>query len=257
MPLTFDDRTLFQHLTTQRIGQQLVFFESTDSTNSRAIAAVGSGSASDGATFVAAHQTAGRGTDDHPWESANAQGLWMSVVYFEPLRSRPLSFLPGIAIANVLRKEYGVMAHLKWPNDVLVGTKKVAGVLIESAESPDRQGAWVVGIGVNLNQEEFASPLDSVAVSLKQLVGQPVPVPQFFGHLMSELERQNDGCVLAGRWTALSRMPGKTIKLKRGKETLAVRADGVSPEGYLQVTHADGMRETIVGVTGLDIDRHY
>jgi BirA family biotin operon repressor/biotin-[acetyl-CoA-carboxylase] ligase len=184
-------------------------------------------------------------------------GLWMSIVYFEPLRSRPLSFLPGIAIANVLRKQYGVMAHLKWPNDVLVGTKKIAGILIESAESPDRQTAWAVGIGVNLNQEQFVPPLDSIAVSLKQLMGQDVSIPQFFGHLMTELERQNDGCVLPSRWTALSRMPGKTITLKRGNAMVAVRADGVTSEGFLQITHADGTRETLVGVTGLDIDRNY
>jgi BirA family biotin operon repressor/biotin-[acetyl-CoA-carboxylase] ligase len=163
-------------------------------------------------------------------------------------------------LANLLRRDYGVMAHLKWPNDVLVGsgelTRKIAGILTESCQGSAAR-AWAVGIGVNLNQELFATPLDNIATSLRIRTGLHVPIALFFGQLMREIQSLCDGRAdLPTMWTELSRMPGQTVRLYRTGRNEAVRADGVDENGHLLVTHSDGRRERLSGTTGVQIHQH-
>src|SRR5687768_16481145 len=165
---------------------RVTWYDVTDSTNTRALEALADGTARDGDVFVAGRQTAGRGTDGHVWVSDEPLGLWTSIVFTEPLRARPLSLLPAVALAIVLRRDHGVAAHLKWPNDVLVGagedTRKIAGILVESHRSPTAFG-WVVGVGVNLNHYHFEPPLDAIATSLRMQARIAVSVGTFFASL--------------------------------------------------------------------------
>jgi BirA family biotin operon repressor/biotin-[acetyl-CoA-carboxylase] ligase len=240
---------------------RVTWYDVTDSTNTRAIDACANGAARDGDVFLAGAQTAGRGTDGHAWVSNEPVGLWVSVVFREPLRARPLSLLPAVALATVLRRGFGVSAHLKWPNDVLVGagdaTRKIAGILVESAHSASGC-AWVVGIGVNLNQPQFAPPLDTIATSVRRRAGAAVNIPAFCAALLAEMARlDRPGADLPTLWTELSRMPGRTIRFRRAGGEAAARVDGVNGAGHLLLTHTDGRREALVGATGIDIHPGY
>jgi BirA family biotin operon repressor/biotin-[acetyl-CoA-carboxylase] ligase len=240
---------------------RVTWYDVIDSTNTRALDALAKGTARDGDVFIAARQTAGRGTDGHTWVSDERLGLWMSIVFTEPLRIRPLSLLPAVALAIVLRRDFSVPAHLKWPNDVLAGagedTRKIAGILVESDRSTTCRG-WAVGVGVNLNHDRFEPPLDRIATSLRMQTGSAASVPQFFASLILEMDRLSDSAPgLTALWTELSRMPGRTVRLRRGKRDVFVRVDGIDESGHLLLTHEDGHREMVVGAAGLDIAARY
>ncbi|HEV7300870.1 MAG TPA: biotin--[acetyl-CoA-carboxylase] ligase [Tepidisphaeraceae bacterium] len=254
-------RTFHTALRTLGIDRLVTYYDKTDSTNTRAALAAKAGTAGDGDIFIAGAQTAGRGSDGKPWDSAEPVGLWMSIVFLEPLRTPALSLLPAVALATVLRSDHGIAAHLKWPNDVLVGTseqtRKIAGILIESCDTPTGR-AWVMGIGLNLRQSQFDGPLANIATSVRQQTGGDVAIPGFFASLVKAIDAlERSSADLPAVWMEMSRMPGRTITLRRHGTQTPARVDGVTAEGYLRITHADGRRETLVGVTGIDIDPRY
>ena len=102
-----------------------------------------------GAVAVAEHQTAGRGRSGRSWDDAPATALLCSVLLRPPSEAahQELSIVAGLAVAAALEREAAVPAVVRWPNDVLVKTRKVAGILLEAAD-----GAVVCGIGINVNQ---------------------------------------------------------------------------------------------------------
>lgn len=250
--MTRDD--LLEQLTTRELGRPLVYFDETDSTNSQAQRAAAAGEAGHGAVFVAARQTAGRGTDGNTWQSADGQGLCMSLILREEGPIRPaITLMPAIAIARVLRSKYGVDAHLKWPNDVLVGDRKIAGILVESI--PQAAGvSHVMGIGVNLNQKEFAAELRPIATSVCKVIDRSVSLPVFFGQLMLEIERlwlgPHDWPAI---WLPYSRMVNARIELKQGGQVTQVVALGLTDEGFLRVRESSGRERVIISRTGLDV----
>ena len=121
----------------------------TESTNADALAAAAAG-APEGVVVVAEHQSAGRGRAGRSWSAPPRSGLTFSVLLRPPAASRPhwgsLPLLTGVAVAEAVRRVGGVDAGLKWPNDVLVGERKLAGILAESTAD-----AVVVGVGLNVS----------------------------------------------------------------------------------------------------------
>ncbi|MEA4884766.1 MAG: biotin--[acetyl-CoA-carboxylase] ligase [Clostridia bacterium] len=146
--------------------------DEVDSTN-RLAREMASAGAPDGTVVVAARQTAGRGRLGRPWQSAGDYGLWLSVVLrppFEAERGGMIGIGAGIAAARAIRDTTSARAILKWPNDVLIGGEKVAGVLVEGS-SVDSQLLWAaVGIGINVCPPEGGFPLElrGIATSLAE-----------------------------------------------------------------------------------------
>jgi BirA family biotin operon repressor/biotin-[acetyl-CoA-carboxylase] ligase len=146
-----------------------------------------------GAVAVAEHQTAGRGRSGRVWQDATGQALLFSVL-LRPEPGKPLqqlSLVAGLAVAAAVSREAGVAAAVKWPNDVLVEGRKVAGILLEAS------GTTVIcGIGVNVNQAEGDLPARTrlPATSLRIAAGRPLDRGQLLATLLHELE------VRYGRW---------------------------------------------------------
>jgi BirA family transcriptional regulator, biotin operon repressor / biotin---[acetyl-CoA-carboxylase] ligase len=137
--------------------------DTSPSTNA-ALAERAAGSRDDGVVLIAEHQTAGRGRLDRSWTAPPRSGVTMSVLVRPddvPLASWPwIPLLSGLAVAATLRRDAEVEAALKWPNDVIVADRKVAGLLVERVESSRGRPAAVIGIGVNvsLRPEELPVP---------------------------------------------------------------------------------------------------
>jgi len=134
-----------------------------DSTNERALAAVAAGSARDGDVHVATAQTAGRGRRGARWESASGEGLYASVVLLPgppPPPAPAVTMMAGLAVLDAVRALGLVAARLKWPNDVLVGPAKLAGILVETRGLDPAAPHLVVGIGVNVTQRAFPAGLE-------------------------------------------------------------------------------------------------
>lgn len=151
-------------LRTQVVGSRIVVRDRVDSTNTRALTAVG-----DGVVIVAEEQTAGRGRRGRRWHSAPGLGLWFSVGLEGPPEGLP--FAGTLAVAFALRNLQAAprdQVRVKWPNDVLIGGAKCAGVLAES-----RSGRSALGIGLNVNHEmaDFPPELQESAGSLRIAAG--------------------------------------------------------------------------------------
>ncbi len=239
---------------TRRFGRALHWYPVTDSTNDRAIAAIRAGTVATGDVFVAERQTRGRGTGERSWYSNHGEGLWYSLVVHEPVAVAPLSFLPGIALVDVLRRDYGVDAHLKWPNDVLVDDRKIAGFLVESQQAQDGRLAWVVGCGIDVNQRDFEPQIRDIAVSLLLCTGRAHAIDELLRRHLVAMERLYDsGVDLVAAWPSRARMIGRWMSARVRDRESHVYVHGLTPEGHLRVEHEDGRRETWVSHTDLSL----
>lgn len=172
----------------------------------------------------------------------------MSLVVFEP--PKPAAFWPGVAIADALRSAYGIDASLKWPNDVLVGSRKIAGVLVERTVD----GPTIVGMGTNLLQPEFPGELREIATSaVLEGPAAPVSVSGFRDELIHSLAetRQAD---LVQRFEALSPMVHGPVAVRRdGEPELEGTAEGLAPDGALRVRYNSDHVELLTGASNLDL----
>lgn len=178
----------------------------------------------------------------------------MSIVLREQHSASPeLTLMPAIAVAKVLREKWGIDAHLKWPNDVLVGDRKIAGILVESIVQAGGV-VHVVGIGVNLNQACFTGDLAAKACSARMVLDRVVPLPIFFGQLVAELEtwwqRPQEWVQV---WSSFTTMIGRRAELIRKDTTQTVQVMGLTPQGHLRVSNEQGDETQVISRSGLDV----
>jgi len=168
-------------------------FASLDSTNTACRRLAQSG-APDGTVVIARQQTAGRGRMGRHFESPEGLGLYLSILWrplcaAESLMS--LTSLAAVAAMNAIKKVCGVTCSVKWPNDLVLGGKKLAGILTESVLSPDGKVEFVIlGIGINLLQkaEDFSPEVSAIATSLLQKTGMAIDPDALAAELVDELD---------------------------------------------------------------------
>ncbi len=219
-------------MSSDRLGRPRLHLRVTDSTNARAreLAAAG---APHGTLVTAGLQTAGRGRQGRSWSAPPGRALLGSIVIRRPRALLPLA--AGVAVAEVV----GGAAQVKWPNDVLVGGRKVAGILVEGRPQED----WaVLGIGVNvaLSPEDFPPALRDRAGTLGLPASEIEPV---LGRLVRALERwlrQTDADVLAA-FGPRDALQGQTVDWGQGRG----RAQGVDARGRLLVAADDGRKQAL------------
>lgn len=152
------------------IGRQVIVLEQTESTNDL-VRQMGAGDWPEGLCLFAEHQTAGRGQRGKKWNSATGKGLWFSILLRPKIAIkesvRLTDWIAG-TIARTLHDEFGVAAAVRPPNDVYVGDRKIAGVLVEMRAQPAAPHVAVVGIGLNVNHtpSDFPEALRQRATSL-------------------------------------------------------------------------------------------
>jgi BirA family biotin operon repressor/biotin-[acetyl-CoA-carboxylase] ligase len=174
------------------VGREIVVFEETNSTNDLA-ARAGEDGVAEGLVIFAETQRAGRGRLGRAWSSPPRQGLWFSILLrpTEPATRWPeLTFCAALAVAEAAEQETNIPARIKWPNDVLLGGRKTAGILLEChhRQSP---GFVVMGIGINVRQqtEDFAPELRERAGSLSMAAGRLIERRTVAGETLRRLER--------------------------------------------------------------------
>jgi BirA family biotin operon repressor/biotin-[acetyl-CoA-carboxylase] ligase len=173
-------------------ADKLHFSPVTDSTNRDALAAARS-AAPNGSVYFADEQRAGRGRGDHAWVSAAGDGLYASVLLRTPIPAVRLPLLPlaaGLAAAEAIRAVAGIHIDLRWPNDLLIGPRKVGGILVESKISGASAEFAVVGIGINVHQRAFDSELSTAATSLELETKRSVSRQHLLAALLKSLESE-------------------------------------------------------------------
>jgi BirA family biotin operon repressor/biotin-[acetyl-CoA-carboxylase] ligase len=146
----------------------------------------------EGAVAVTEEQTEGRGRLGRRWEAAPGSSILVSVLLVppvEPPRLPELSLVAGGAVAQAIAEITGIEPAIKFPNDLLIGMRKVAGILAESSE-----GRVVLGIGVNVNQTAQELPADTLTppTSLRVVLGEPVDRARLLAAILLHLERDYD-----------------------------------------------------------------
>lgn len=148
------------------IGSNIIHFGSISSTNDYLKE---NNNLPDGTVITADYQTAGRGTKTNIWESARFQNILMGVLLKPDILVSDISKLVKVVSVSIQQtlEKFGINAKIKWPNDVMVGDKKISGILIESSVTKNEVDYVVVGIGINVNQVYFRH-LTDIATSIKK-----------------------------------------------------------------------------------------
>src|SRR5512142_2436875 len=227
-------------LNTHDLGQVLHHFEVIGSTNdhARELAEEGAGH---GEVVIAEHQTGGRGRRGRPWSSSPGLNAYFSVVLrpeLPPARAPELTLLASVAICDALRQA-NVPATIKWPNDLLVGERKIAGILTELASEPERVHWAVVGIGVNVNAAlaDFPRELREVATSILIERGAPAPRALFVVACLTALEGWLDRHAEEGfepiraAWKERSGTLGQDVTVKGEGREVTGRAEDIDEGG--------------------------
>ncbi len=168
------DAARFRELSKARslgVGEPLTLKQTTGSTNDDAMQAARAGAAH-GAVFLAEEQHAGRGRRGHRWLSAPGENLTFSLVLRPKLAPAALGALTlalGLAARDVVASRVNDAVRVKWPNDVVVGKKKLAGLLVESQLESGKVAAVVAGVGLNVHTRELPAEIADIATSLALL----------------------------------------------------------------------------------------
>lgn len=242
-------------LGTHDLGRVIHAFETIGSTNEHAFKLAQEG-AFHGEIVVAEHQTAGRGRRGRQWVSPARKNLYFSAILrpeLPPQRAPELTLVAAVALAETLT-EAGVDARIKWPNDVQVGGKKIAGILTELSADAERVHFVILGVGVNLNlrASELPEELLSTATSLWEARGEKVPRALFAAALWTRLEEWLDRHADAGfapvreRWKALSSTLGQEVLVRSERRELRGVAEDIDESGALILRTSDGALERIL-----------
>jgi BirA family biotin operon repressor/biotin-[acetyl-CoA-carboxylase] ligase len=226
---------------------RILRFDQLDSTN-RLVREAASAGEPHGLVVVADHQTGGRGRLGRTWEDQPGTSLLVSVLVrpAPPTDRAGLATLAaGLAVAEALEHGAGVDAALKWPNDVVVGDRKLAGVLAEWVGGTDGD-AVVIGVGANLGQAAFAGPLADTATSCRLLTGtapdRDEVLRAFLDTLGAHLDALDDVVERARpRMTTV----GRDVRVELADRVVVGRARSIDARGALVVTDDQG-RETVI-----------
>lgn len=228
------------------IRWSLHFEPSCSSTQDLARKAAAAG-ADQGWTVITDLQLEGRGRRGRAWVAPRGTALLFSTILQPPVDVLPLlPLLAAISVAGGIEVATGVVAELKWPNDVLVDGKKVAGILTEMSADLDRVHHVVVGIGVNLNVRAFPDELQPIATSLLIARGAPVARADFAAALCARLEHWHDRFVADGAapvvaaWRQHARFFGKRVQVTAGRDRMDGIAEDLDDDGALRLRLDDG-----------------
>lgn len=240
-------------LKTSIIGKNIHYFKETESTN--ILAREMAGSVDEGTVVIAESQTGGRGRLGRKWISPEG-GIWLSVVLkprMQPQYAPRITLLAGVVVAKTIRS-YGLPAKIKWPNDVLINGKKVAGILTEIGAEMDSIQYVVVGVGIdaNVDTETFPEEFRDSSTSLKNELGSDINRVEFVQKLLFELEAlylkfQKEGfSSIIEDWRMMSATIGEWVKITNQTRTIYGEAIGVDGEGALILETGEGKLEKIV-----------
>ena len=242
---------------TRVIGREIHVFQETTSTNDVA-ARLARGEAREGAVVFAESQSKGRGRMGRAWLSPAGKGLWFTVLLrpnIAPAGATQLTIAAAPALARAITLQTGIVPDIKWPNDILIRGRKVAGILTEMSAELDHLKDLLLGIGmdVNLETEDFPAALRQTATSLAIETGAKVNRSELAVAILRELDRDYDLInkghfeVLAEQWQERCSTLGREVSIRVGDRVIRGQAESLDDDGALLVRGAHGHLERIIG----------
>jgi BirA family biotin operon repressor/biotin-[acetyl-CoA-carboxylase] ligase len=233
------------------LGKDIHFLPDCHSTNDMALQALRQKEAGEGSIFITDHQTHGKGQRGNSWETKPGENLTFSLVLQPKFLDLSEQFLLNMAISNAIRRclqEYVPGLLVKWPNDLVVpGFGKIGGILIENLVGSSGWDYAVVGIGININQNQFASPK---ATSLSFITGNSYPLEELFKLLIVHLEqayialKKGKNAVLTREYLQHLYLINEWAVFKVGEEELEGKIIGLTDSGNLLLELPTGRQQS-------------
>ncbi|HTO94563.1 MAG TPA: biotin--[acetyl-CoA-carboxylase] ligase, partial [Bacteroidota bacterium] len=202
---------------------------------------------------LAEQQTAGKGRLGRSWVANPFENLTFSLILRPVLPPEALNLLPlyaAVAVAEAIEQEAGLAVECKWPNDLLIGGKKAAGILLEGSMKEDGLDYVVLGIGVNVNQSTFPEEIAPRATSIRKEGGKEIDRVKLLREILKALETHYAAIMKKGfhdiipLWLARSRMMNREISVSQDGNVISGVVRGLSPEGAL-ILESGGAEKTL------------
>ena len=229
---------------TEWAGCEIYYFDSIDSTNTKAKELAEEGHPS-GTLVVADRQTAGKGRRGRSWESPTGIGIFMTLMLkpeINPNNASMLTLVAAMATTRAIRRVTGVPAMIKWPNDIVMNGKKVCGILTEMSAQFDYINHIVIGIGINVHNEDFPEEIAKTASSLYLESGQHIHRASLIEAFLAEFEdvyaeylKTEDMEGLQKEYDAMLVNRGRQVRVLDPKEPFEGKAMGITKKGELIV----------------------
>ena len=254
--MPFNEPEITGRLKTSFIGRPIYFHSNIDSTNTAAYDLALRG-AKEGTAVVADSQEKGRGRLGRRWESPKGTNIYASIILrpdILPVFAPQLTLMGAVAVAETISKFLNNGSGckpepaVKWPNDILIDSKKVSGILTEMNSEMDRINFVIMGIGVNLNMKRnmFSQELRYIATSLKEETGKEIPRVEFIQSLYANLEKWYKIFLKKGfkpiseAWKGYFDMSGKRVTVHQANGNIMGIALTINEDGFLMVRESSG-----------------
>lgn len=249
---------IHKNLRTQFIGKNLRYLEKTPSTNAVAkqLCQEGNVEKLDGAVIIAEEQSGAVGRMGRAWISPGG-GIWITIILKPAVpvdHVFMITMAGSIAIAKAMRREFELGALIKWPNDIFIGNKKVAGLLLELAAEADTVHYCLLGIGVNVNVplSNFTPELQKVITSISAEVGHEVDRAAFLARILKEFEsrylllEEGEYDSILQEWKSLSCTLENHVQIRTLKNTFEGEAVDIDAFGALIIRKENGRLERVI-----------
>lgn len=245
---------LESRMATDWLGKEIVYKETTDSTNAD-VRRMAEDGAQNGLLVVADGQTKGKGRRGRQWESEKGTNLYFSVLLkpdFTPDKASMITLVAAYSVAKVIEQSTGLDAKIKWPNDIVVNGKKICGILTEMSIERDYIHHIVVGIGINVNEESFPQEIDHMATSLKKEGSNLIFRANLLCDILSQFEKDYEAFAEAeslapfvDKYNKRLVNKGALVKVLDPKGEFSGIAGGINEEGMLLVFKENGQTEKV------------
>ena len=245
-----------EYLDAKRLGTKFHYFVEIGSTNTHARELAEKGAA-EGEVVLAESQTHGRGRLGRRWESPPLTNLYFSVILrpkLAPVHAPQITLTAAVALAEAIDSLIPLSPVIKWPNDILVNGKKLAGILAEAVCARERVEYVILGIGVNVN-----CPVDAMSQELRQRATSLFDVTRIHmdrEFVLRRLIQDLDRCygdleqfgfeAIAPQWEARFGLRGKRVRIELRDQVLIGRARGLARDGALLVEGDDGILQKVI-----------
>lgn len=257
--LSFPDKisanTIRWGLETAWIGHEIHHFDQVDSTQQVAHQMAKQGKPH-GTVVIADEQVKGKGRMARTWNSPKGKGIWMSLLLrpnLPPVQAPQITLLAATVLAKTIAQRSKLVPQIKWPNDLLVNHKKVSGILTEMQAEQDTIQYIVLGIGINVNQEEDEIPeeIRYKASSLKRESGYNWKIQEIIQEILRQFETayeqyENFGFGMIKKdWEHYGYRIGEEVKISTMRKTWDATLVGIEPDGALRARDREGKEEKL------------
>ncbi len=232
-------------LDTEFIGRNFIYCDEVDSTNS--VLLTSKEFAQNGTVILAEHQNEGRGRRDREWISSAGQNLTFSILLRRNLKESKINLInlgAAVSVAQSIENLYQLNVELKWPNDVLIDKKKIAGILIESTSRGNKISKLVIGIGINVNQPNFPGKFDIPPTSVRKEFHSLVSREKLLSEMLNNFENilyevKGDNKKILNNWRSRCKMIGEKVKVMDDDKTKFGFFEDIDDDGFLILKQGD------------------